>query len=362
MQVPLIDLKVQYASIQDEIREAVDRVLTRQKFILDSEVRHLEDDIAAFCGTKFAVGCASGTDALLLSLLALNLQEGDEVITTCYSFFSTASMVPWLKAKPVFVDIDPGTFNMVPQEVKRKITPKTRAIIAVHLFGQCCRIEELLDTGIPVIEDACQAIGSMRDGKPAGSIGITGCFSFFPTKNLGGYGDGGMIITNDQEIAAKLKILRTHGQSKQYLHTIMGTNSRLDELQAAVLRVKLKHLAGWNGARSQHADYYRRELSGLPLEMPVVDSRNVPNYHQFVIKTKERDRLRAVLTEKGVGLAVYYPLPIPYQPCFSSLGYKTGDFPNAEYCSATSLALPIYAELTQSQLDAVVSAIRTFYN
>jgi dTDP-4-amino-4,6-dideoxygalactose transaminase len=362
MQVPLIDLQAQYATIREEIGRAIERVLTRQKFILDTEVEGLEAEIAAECGTGFAIGCASGTDALLLSLLGLDLKEGDEVITTGYSFFSTASMIAWLKAKPVFVDVDPDTFNMNTADVRRCITARTRAIIAVHLFGQCCEIEELKANGLPVIEDAAQAIGSLRDEKPAGSFGITGCFSFFPTKNLGGYGDGGMISTNDEELAARLKMLRTHGQGvRQYLHPLLGTNSRLDELQAAVLRVKLKHLADWNRKRNENAAHYRRELADLPLQLPVIDSRNVSNYHQFVIKTRERDRLKAALTEKGIGTAVYYPVPIPYQPCFDTLGYKPGAFPNAESCAATSLALPVYPELTQPQLEAVTSAIRSFY-
>lgn len=362
MHVPLIDLKSQYASIRGEIRAAVDQVLERQKFILDSEGRDLETEMASLCGTRHAIGCASGTDALLLSLLALPISEGDEVITTSYSFFSTASMIAWLRARPVFVDIDPRTFNMDPREVIKKITPKTKAIIAVHLFGQCCEIEELIATGIPVIEDACQAIGSLRNGKPAGSMGKAGCFSFFPTKNLGGYGDGGMIVTNDDDMAALLKILRTHGQSTQYYHTVLGTNSRLDELQAAVLRVKLKHLSSWNRRRTENAEFYRKVLSGLPVEIPAIDSKNVSNYHQFVLKTRERDALKAALAEQGIGSAVYYPVPIPHQPCFESLHYKRGDFPNAETCAATSLALPIYPELTNEQLQTVASAIRNFYN
>lgn len=362
MKVPLIDLQAQYATIREQIGAAIEKVLVRQKFILDVEGEGLEAEMAAECGTRFAVGCASGTDALLLSLLALGIQEGDEVITTSYSFFSTASMIAWLKAKPVFVDITPGTFNMNPEEVKRRITPRTRAIIAVHLFGQCCRIEELMSMGLPVIEDAAQAIGSLRDAKPAGSTGIAGCFSFFPTKNLGGYGDGGMITTNDEDFAARLKMLRTHGQgARQYLHPLLGTNSRLDELQAAVLRVKLKHLEEWNRKRNENASIYRRELAGLPLDLPVIDSRNVSNYHQFVVKTGERDRLKAFLAEKGIGSAVYYPLPIPYQPCFEPLGYKTGAFPNAESCAATSLALPVFPELTAAQLETVTTAIRAFY-
>jgi len=363
MQVPLIDLKAQYATIREEIAEAVGRVFATQKFILDEEGKTFETEMAALCGTRFAIGCASGTDALLLSLLALGIQEGDEVITTSYSFFSTAGMIAWLKAKPVFVDVNRETFNLNVEDVMRCITAKTKAIIAVHLFGQCCQIEELKASSIPVIEDAAQAIGSTRSGKPAGSFGITGCFSFFPTKNLGGYGDGGLITTNNEILADRLKMLRTHGQGvRQYLHPLLGTNSRLDELQAAVLRIKLKHLARWNRQRNEHAAFYRHELSGIPLELPVIDSQNVSNYHQFVIKTRDRDRLKTVLAENGIGTAIYYPIPLPYQPCFAALRHKQGAYPNAESCAATSLALPIYPELTQSQLERVVSVIRGVYN
>ncbi len=361
MKVPLIDLTAQFQKIQAEIHQAIESVLTTQKFILDKEVLSLENEIAELTQTKFGVGCASGTDALLLSLLAVGVHPGDEVITTAYSFFATGGMISWLGAKPVFVDIDPGTFNMLPDQVGDKITAKTKAILAVHLFGQCCAIEQLLHFNLPVIEDAAQAIGSSRNGKPAGSIGISGCFSFFPTKNLGGYGDGGMIVTDDEELAKKLKLLRAHGQeSQRYYHNLIGTNSRLDELQAAVLRVKLKHLQQWNEKRIDHAAYYSEHLRNLPVELPVLDSANVSNFHQYVIQCKNRDRLKNYLADNGIGTAVYYPLILPLQPCFSGLGYKTGDFPNAEKCSASSLALPVYPELTAEQLEFVVHHLSHF--
>lgn len=362
MNVPLIDLKAQYQTIRGEIRQAIDRVLENQKFILDQEVAGLEKETAEFCSTRFAVGCASGTDALLLSMLALNIREGDEVITTSYSFFSTAGMISWLKAKPVFVDIDPGTFNLRTDEVAGKMTPRTRAIVTVHLFGQCSKMEDLTSLGIPVIEDAAQCIGAIRNGRAAGSMGVTGCFSYFPTKNLGGYGDGGMITTQDEEIAKRLRILRAHGQgSQQYFHHLVGTNSRLDELQAAILRVKMKHLTEWNLKRQKNAALYSENLKDLPLQVPKIDPGNTSTFHQYVIKTDARNALKEALSTKGIGTAIYYPIPLPLQPCFSSLGFKPGDFPNAEKCAATSLALPIYPELTQGQLESVVSGIRTFF-
>ncbi len=363
MLVPLIALQTQYRTIREEIRTAIDAVLERQKFILDTEVASLEREIAELCGARFAVGCASGTDALLLSLLALNAGEGDEVITASYSFFSTAGMISWIGAKPVFVDIDPRTFLLQPGQVRQKVTSKTKAVIAVHLFGQCSRMEELDGLGVPVIEDAAQAIGAARKGKPAGSLGITGCFSFFPTKNLGGYGDGGMITTNDETAATRIRLLRAHGQgSTKYLHQMTGTNSRLDELQAAVLRVKLKHLVEWNRKRNENARYYYEHLKDLPLDLPAVEPGNSHIYHQFVIKTVDRDRLQKFLSEKGIGTAVYYPLPLPLQPCFAGLGHKRGDFPDAEQCAETSLALPVYPELTEQQLDFVASQIHNFFH
>jgi dTDP-4-amino-4,6-dideoxygalactose transaminase len=362
MKVPLIDLKAQYKGIQEEIQDAIQSVLETQKFILDSQVHALEEDLARFCNTKFTIACASGTDAILLSLIALGIEPGDEVITTAYSFFSTAGMIAWIRGRPVFVDVDRHTFNMRPELVGRKITPKTKAILAVHLFGQCCRIEELLKIGPPVIEDAGQAIGAMRNHNPAGSVGITGCFSFFPTKNLGGYGDGGFITTNNPDLAAQLRELRAHGEgSQKYVHDRVGTNSRLDEIQACVIRVKLKHLNKWNELRRRHAAVYSRELANLPIDLPRVDPENTPNFHQYVIQVRERDRLRTELADREIGTGIYYPVPLPLQPCFSHLGYRKEDYPEANQCSENSLALPIYPELTEAQLAHVISSIRSFY-
>lgn len=362
MNVPLIDLKAQYQEIQKEIHEAVDRVLASQKFILGEEVTELEQETAQFCETPYAVACASGTDALLLSMIAAGVKEGDEVITTSYSFFATAGMIAWLKARPIFVDVDPATYNMNMDEVKSKLTGRTTAVLAVHLFGQCARIEELGRFSIPVIEDACQSIGASRYGRKAGSFGFTGCFSFFPTKNLGAYGDGGMITTQNPDVASKLRQLRGHGQSSQYHHITVGTNSRLDELQAAVLNVKFHYLESWNRKRAEHAELYDEELHGLPLQLPKIDNGNHSTFHQYVILADQRDRLRAFLTDKGIGTAIYYPLPLPHQPCFSYLGHRLGQFPGAERCAAQSLALPIYPEMTEQQQEYVISAITSFYH
>jgi len=362
MKVPLIDLRAQYTLIQEEIQQAVSHVLAKQKFILDEEVRSLEQEIAVLTESEFAIGCASGTDALLLSLLALKIQPGDEVVTSAYSFFATAGMISWIKAKPVFVDIDPQTFQMRTEQIQAKANSRTKAIIAVHLFGQCCKMEELTSRGIPVIEDAAQAIGSSRNNKAAGSMGVTGCFSFFPTKNLGGYGDGGMITTQNEELAKKIRLFRTHGQEDQrYHHTVVGTNSRLDELQAAVLRVKLKHLKKWNEKRAENAAFYNSHLADLPLELPRITPGNSSNFHQYVIRCKNRDRLKAYLADQRIGSAVYYPVVLPLQPCFADLGYKQGDFPDAEMCAETSLALPIYPELTGEQQQYVVHHITRFF-
>ena len=335
--------------------------LENQQFILAGEVKSLEKEIADFCETSHAVGCASGTDALLLSLIAAGVGPDDEVITTSYSFFATAGMIAWLRAKPVFVDIDPATFNLRTDQVARKITSRTKAIIAVHLFGQCARMEELTSLGLPVIEDACQSIGAKRHSRKAGSIGFTGCFSFFPTKNLGGYGDGGLITTNDPQIAEKLLKLRGHGQSTRYHHLSIGTNSRLDEIQAAVLRVKLRHLATWNQKRAEHAKFYEEKLRDLPIILPQLDSGNDSIHHQYVIRAQDRDRLKDHLSEKGIGTAVYYPVPLPHQPCFEYLKSAKEDFPAAQRCSAESLALPIYPELTTAQQQHVTDSIRANY-
>ena len=365
--VPLLDLKSQYSTIRSEVREAIDRVCESQHFILGPEVQALEQEVAAFCGARFAIGVSSGTDALLAALMAVGIGHGDEVITTPYSFFATAGVIARLGARPIFVDIDPATFNLDPSAVLDKLTSSTKAILPVHLFGRCAEMDLLLHTGekhgIPVLEDAAQAIGA-RDHKSrqAGTMGLIGCFSFFPSKNLGAFGDGGMIVTNDEKCADLLRLLRVHGSRPKYYHKIVGGNFRLDALQAAVLRVKLRSLPGWTEARRYNADRYRslfREARLDPVKLPG----DVPGhiYNQFVVRVPDRDRLRAFLKENGVETEVYYPIPLHLQACFKQLGLRVGDFPHAEAAARESLALPIYPELTNEQQKYVVRLMAEFY-
>jgi dTDP-4-amino-4,6-dideoxygalactose transaminase len=363
--VPLLDLKAQYASIRDEVRAAIDRVCDSQQFILGPEVEALEREVAAFCGVGHAVGVSSGTDALLVALMALGVGAGDEVITPAYSFFATAGAVARLGARPVFVDIEPGTFNLDAAQVKGKVTARTKAVLPVHLFGRCAEMDPLLGLGVPVVEDAAQAIGA-RDGKGrrAGATGRVGCFSFFPTKNLGGFGDGGMVVTDDGELAERLRVLRVHGSKPKYYHRVVGGNFRLDALQAAVLRVKLKHLPRWSEGRRANAERYRRLFAEEGLTTDVRLPGDVPGhiYNQFVVRARQRDRLRAHLEKEGIGTEVYYPVPLHLQECFAPLGHRKGDFPQSEAAAADSLALPIYPELAESQQRHVVSAVGAFFS
>jgi dTDP-4-amino-4,6-dideoxygalactose transaminase len=365
MTVKLLDLVPQYESIRDEIRAAIDEVLSTQQFILGKKVEKLEAEIARYCGVRHAVGVASGTDALLLSLMALGVKEGDEVITTPYTFFSTVSSITRLGAKPVLADIDPRTYNVDPGRVSKLITSRTRAILVVHLFGQIAEMDAISEvagrSGIPVIEDACQSIGARYRGKRAGSIGAAGCLSFFPSKNLGGFGDGGMIVTDDPSLANAARILRVHGGREKYYHDVVGINSRLDALQAAVLLVKLKHLDGWHEGRRSNAAYYDRELSkAAGVTIPYVEPHNESVYNQYVIRVKERDALREHLRKRGVGCDVYYPVPLHLQKCFASLGGKVGDFPESERAARETLALPVYPELGTAEKEYVVSSVRDF--
>lgn len=368
MIVPFLDLKAQYARIRDEIRPALDRVIESQSFILGPEVEALERDIAAYSGTSHAIGVSSGTDGLLVALMALDIKPGDEVISTPFSFFATAGVIARLNAIPVFVDIDPTTFNIDPVGLLSAISSKTRAIIPVHLFGQCANMGSLLAVAhkhnIPVIEDACQSIGAEYEGRKAGALGDIGVFSFFPSKNLGAFGDGGMVLTSDQAFATRLRSLRAHGSTpgRKYHHEIVGGNFRIDALQAAILRVKLPHLEAFSTARARNAARYRELLAGLPIELPPVEEpgeRCV--YNQFVIRAEKRDALQAWLKEHGVGTEVYYPVPLHLQPCFASLRYGPGSFPEAESAAKTSLALPIYPELKPEQLEYVADQIRVFF-
>jgi dTDP-4-amino-4,6-dideoxygalactose transaminase len=368
MKVPSLDLKAQYSTIRSEIREAIERVAESQHFILGPEVEGLEREIAAFCNVRFAIGVSSGTDALLAALMAIGTGPGDEVITTTYSFFATAGVIARLGARAVFVDIDPKTFNLDSSGVSQKITSRTKAIMPVHLFGQCAGMDPIMeiakDKGIHVIEDAAQAIGA-RDskGRQAGTMGDIGCFSFFPSKNLGAFGDGGMVVINNEKLAEIVKVLRVHGGKPKYYHRIVGGNFRLDALQAAILRVKLKYLASWTEARRNNANRYRLLLGKMELSKCVSAPEDLAGhiYNQFVVRLPDRDRLRSFLRERRVETEVYYPVPLHLQECFQHLGYQAGDFPQAEAAALESLALPIYPEITEEQQRYVVEKIGEFY-
>jgi dTDP-4-amino-4,6-dideoxygalactose transaminase len=365
MAVPLLDLKRQYAPIRDDIDRAIATVIDHGQFILGPEVARLEAEIAAFCVVKHAVGVASGTDALLLALQACGVGSGDEVITSAFSFFSSAGVISRLGARPVFVDIDPDTFNIDPNRIEKAVTRRTKTIMPIHLFGQCADMDPIMKIadkrGIKVIEDAAQAIGSGYRERNAGSIGAAGCFSFFPTKNLGCAGDGGMIITNDDGIAETVKLLRVHGGRSEYLHEVVGYNSRLDTMQAAILSAKLPHLPEWTEARRKNAARYDRALAGLPLKTPVVREWAYHIYNQYTIALESRDELKAWLQKKQIGHKVYYPVPFHMQQCFRDLGYSHGDLPNCERAAETVISIPIFGEMTSAEQDEVIAAIREFF-
>lgn len=368
--VPLLDLKAQYRKIQDKIEPAVLEILRNQTCILGEPVKSFEEAVAKYCQAKYAIGVSSGTDALLVAMMAINIQPGDEVITSDYSFFSTAGSIARLGAKAVFVDIDPITFNLNPEQIEHVITPKTKAIMPVHLFGQAALMDAISDIArrhkLIVIEDAAQALGSMYHNKFAGVLSDMGCFSFYPSKNLGGIGDGGMVLTNDSQLYDKIVKLRNHGCTRQYFHEMIGGNFRLDAIQAAALKVKLQFLTEWCQARIQNAADYTRLFQQSSLSNIVTLPTALPNhfhiYNQFVIRVPQRDALRNFLTEKGIGTAVYYPLPLHRQPCFQYWGYKEEEFPESNSAAANTLALPIYPELTMEQKTYVVDAVRNFYN
>jgi len=359
----MLDLAPQYAPLREEILAAVTRVCDSQRFILGPETEALERELAAQLGVTHAIGVSSGTDALLVALMAYGIGPGDEVITPTYSFFATAGCVVRLGARPVLVDIDPETFNLDIDAVRAALTPRTRAIVPVHLFGQCADMTELLEVAreadVPIIEDACQAIGAQYHGQPAGGIGDLGCFSFFPSKNLGGFGDAGLVTTNDASLAARIRLLRGHGAERRYYHQIVGGNFRIDELQSAVLRIKAKHLAVWTAGRQRNAARYRALFAeaGVPVTPPVARADRTHIYNQFVIRTPQRDAVRQALTAAQIGNEVYYSVPFHLQECFRPLGYAAGAFPEAERASAESLALPIYPELADAQLQRVVEVI-----
>lgn len=369
MPVPLLDLRAQHAHIRDEVVRALMQVVDDQTFILGAAVEQLETQVAELSQTRFAIGCASGTDALLLALRALDIGRGDEVVTTPFTFFATAGTIHNVGATPVFVDIEPDTFNLSVQAATAAVTPRTKAVVPVDLFGQMAPIEQLaaaLPAGLPLIEDAAQSIGARRriDGQwtMAGERATIGTFSFFPSKNLGGYGDGGMMVTQDEALATRLKRLRVHGGAVQYIHDEVGYNSRLDTLQAAVLLAKLPYLAQWSAARREHACYYDRAFGDVPeVRTPVIDPTNESIYNQYTLRVERRDALQAHLKAKGIGSAIYYPLPLHRQPCFAYLGYQEGSCPEAERAAREVLSLPVYPELTQAQQDEVIAAVRGFY-
>lgn len=371
IKVPLLDLHAEHESLREEILMALERVLESQAFILGPEVAALEEEIARYSGARYGVGCASGSDALLLALMALGIGSGDEVITTAYSFFATASAVTRLGARPVFVDIDPGTYNVNTALVEEAVTEHTRALMPVHLYGQCAEMKALMKVsrrhGLPLVEDAAQAIGAEDHGERAGAMGQIGCFSFYPTKNLGGAGDGGMLTTNDEQVAERLRVLRAHGMSPKYFHKEVGINSRLDSLQAAVLRVKLQRLDEWSKARKANADRYRTLFTdaGLTEEVSLPFEREdaLHTYNQFVIRVSAhlRDALREHLRLDDVGTEVYYPVPLHLQECFRFLGHSEGDFPESEKAARETIALPIFPSLRPEQQEHVVGSIRRFF-
>ena len=368
MSVPLLDLRAQHALIRDAVVAAMMPVVDDQAFILGAPVAQLECEVAGLSHTKFAVGCASGTDALLLALKALDIGPGDEVITSPFTFFATAGAIHNVGATPVFVDIDPKTYNIRPDWVAAAVTPRTKAVIPVDLFGQMAPIEEirrLLPT-MPIIEDAAQSIGARRkiegEWTMAGQKATIGTFSFFPSKNLGGYGDGGMMVTQDEALYHRLMRLRTHGSVKTYYHEEVGFNSRLDALQAVVLKAKLPYLAGWSAKRRENAAYYNAAFADLAdLTTPHIDPANESIFNQYTIRVPRRDALKAYLAERSIGHSVYYPLPLHLQPCFAYLGYREGSCPASEQAAHEVLSLPIFPELTHAQLDEVVGAVRSFF-
>lgn len=368
--VPLLDLKAQYAAIRDEVRAAVDGVLESQQCILGPAVTECEAKLAPYCGCPHAITVSSGSDALLISLMAEGIGAGDEVITTPYTFFATGGAIARIGAKPVFVDIDRQTYNIDPAQIESKVTRNTKAIMPVHLYGQCAEMDPILAIAdrhkIPVIEDAAQAIGAEYKGRRAGSMGRYGCFSFFPSKNLGAAGDGGMVTASDAAVAERLRVLRVHGSKPKYYHALIGGNFRFDSLQAAIVSVKLKYLDAWTAGRQANAARYRRlfDAAGLTkgglVQLPYEVPGNRHIYNQFVIRLPRRDELQAYLREQKIGNEVYYPVPLHIQQCFSYLGYREGDFPQSEAAAKETLALPIYPELSDAQAEYVVASIKRF--
>jgi dTDP-4-amino-4,6-dideoxygalactose transaminase len=365
MQIPILDLKAQYATYKSEALQTISEVCDSQLFALGPAVEEFERRIAAYCGCKYAIGVSSGTDALLVSLMALGIGPGDEVITSPFSFFSTAGSIARLGAKPVFADIDPDSYNIDPDSIRQKITTKTRAIIPVHMFGQVAQMKPIMEIArchnLTIIEDAAQAMGATQDGTKCGNFGDCGCFSFYPTKNLSGFGDGGLVTTNDESLAEKIKILRNHGQAPAYYYKVIGGNFRLDGIQGAVLNVKLKYLDGWNEKRRQNAAIYDSFFADSPIKIPKIDPNNISIYHQYTIRVPERDKLQKFLADNKIGSAIFYPKPLHLQECFEGLGYRQGDLPITERLCNEVLSLPVYPELTHQQIEYVAKTVLKFY-
>jgi dTDP-4-amino-4,6-dideoxygalactose transaminase len=363
--IPLLDLQAQYQPLREELRRAVDHVLANGQYILGPEVKAFEAEVAKYCGVKHAIGVANGTDALLLALDAADIVPGDEVITTPFTFFATAEIISRLGAIPIFVDIDPQTYNIDVKQIAAKINRRTKAIIPVHLFGQPADMEEIVDIAnmrnLFVLEDAAQAMGATYKGRKVGAWGNAATFSFFPTKNLGGYGDGGMVVTDDDQLAQKIRILRVHGSNPKYYHRVIGYNSRLDELQAALLRIKLPYLDSWNDARRHKAALYHQLLQATPLVTPshVEDREHI--YHLYVVQAEERDKLITYLGERGISTGIYYPVPLHQQVVYQDLGYHKGSLPHAEYLAKRTFALPLYPELPDETIQMIADTIKGYY-
>ncbi|MBO0962871.1 DegT/DnrJ/EryC1/StrS family aminotransferase [Neobacillus sp. MM2021_6] len=368
MRVPMLDLSEQYLDLKEEILTKLDEVMSSSRFILGDNVKKLEKDVANYSDVQYGIGVANGSDALHISLQACGVQSGDEVITTPFTFFATAGAIARAGATPVFVDIDPVTFNIDPSRIEEAITEKTKAIIPVHLYGQIADMDPIIEIAkkhnLFIVEDSAQAIGATYKGRKTGSLGDTCCFSFFPTKNLGAYGDAGMVVTNNEDLAGKMSVIRVHGSKPKYYHHVLGYNSRLDELQAAVLNVKFEHLNSWIEKRRQHAQLYseliNKELRNK-VETPVEKEGNFHVFHQYTIRVPERDKLQSFLKEQGIDSMVYYPLPLHVQPVFKELGYKEGDFPISEKAAKEAISLPMFPELKREQIEYVVENIVKFY-
>jgi len=365
MQVPILDLKAQYAAVRNEIMQAISEVCESQSFALGPAVAEFEERIATYCASEHAIGVSSGTDALLVGLMALEIRPGDEVITTPFTFFATAGCIARLGAKPVFVDVEADSYNIDAGLIEEKITEKTRAIIPVHLFGQLAQMKVITEIAqrhnLAVIEDAAQAIGASQDGIKCGNFGDCGCFSFYPTKNLGGFGDSGLVTTNTESLAERIRILRDHGQNPRYFYNTVGGNFRLDSIQAAVLTVKLRYLDGWNKKRRQNAAIYDSIFANSPVRAPKIEANNVSIYHQYTVTVPERDQLQKFLAENQISSAIFYPKPLHLQDCFKELGYKRGDLPIAERLCSEVLSLPVYPELSPEQIEYVARTALEFY-